>query len=490
MQLSKNRSLFTAGDAAPRVSSTLERTPARLHHHTASYRRTLALYYGLLALAALVGLGYGFFFSDLFFPGDKPPLVEQIMSTLKLAWLIPLPYALVNFYGYLRYPAVRRTPPPEPTALPVTLYFRYVTRGQNPTLSAENAHKAFHRLSETLPEGNWLVEIVSDNPLTVDDCGGRVRVICVPRAYQTAQGAKFKARALQYALEHIPAAPEDWIIHLDEETTFDGDTIRAVNHFIAVQREQVEAGMQTHPAIGQGVILYGRGEVGNWVTTLADSIRVADDYGRFRMQFERGKAFFGLHGSFVVINQGVEQMIGFDHGTDSSITEDTFFGLVAQSLGVPFRFIHAYMYERSPFTIADFIRQRRRWFGGLWLCVRTPQIPFAHRLILGLFIGMWSTSWLCVVMTIVNLLYPTGTPLWLSLLAGLSFAFNVAMYIFGYIATLYGQVGRGQFALRLLQQILLIPFFSLMEGAAVLYGLAKPPRDFFIVQKEQGAQTP
>lgn len=443
-------------------------------------------YYGLLALATLLGLGYGLIFSDVFFPNDKPAPVYLVMTLLKLAWLVPLPYALVNFYGYFRCPVFRQ-PPPTPTypPLPIRLYFRYVTRGNNPNLIQENVSAAYAILSQTLANGEWMIEVVTDIWFPLDEAvDPRVRVIVVPPAYRPPQGAKYKARALQYALEASTAHPDDWIIHLDEETRFDAQTVRAIHAFVAEQRFQLAQGEQPYPAIGQGAIMYGRGRVVNWVTTLADSIRVADDLGRFRLQFEHGKALFGLHGSFIVINHAVERLIGFDHGAAGSITEDSYFALVAQQLGIRFKFLPAFMYERSPFTIRDFIQQRRRWFGGLWLCVRAGAMSFKVRAVLGLFMLMWSLSWLCPLVTVVNLLYPTGTPLPLSLLAGLTFIYNVSMYVLGFLVTYHPQDGRRRFVQLLILQVLLIPFFSLMEGAAVIYGLIKPPAGFFIVQKE------
>jgi hypothetical protein len=84
----------------------------------------------------------------------------------------------------------------------------------------------------------------------------------------------------------------------------------------------------------QGGILYGAGEVENWITTLADSLRVADDYGKFRVQFEMNECWVGMHGSFVVAQNAVEQLTTFDHGAEGSITEDAYFALVAREMGV------------------------------------------------------------------------------------------------------------------------------------------------------------
>jgi hypothetical protein len=81
------------------------------------------------------------------------------------------------------------------------------------------------------------------------------------------------------------ALSHDWIIHLDEETHFNAHTVRAIVSHCLTNDEAVRKGEQEYGMIGQGVIVYGRGEVVNWVTTLADSVRVADDFGKFRYVF-------------------------------------------------------------------------------------------------------------------------------------------------------------------------------------------------------------
>ena len=99
-------------------------------------------------------------------------------------------------------------------------------------------------------------------------------------------------------------------------------------------------GEKRYGNIGQGVIKYGCHEnPPNYLTTLADSIRVADDFGKFRVQYELHEPLIGMHGSFVVCQTAVEAAIGFDHGISGSITEDAYFALVARAEGVKVRWI-------------------------------------------------------------------------------------------------------------------------------------------------------
>ncbi|MCP5095528.1 MAG: glycosyltransferase [Chloroflexi bacterium] len=259
----------------------------------------------------MLGVAYGYFFSEIFFESNKPEMVETIFNGFKLLWLVPLPYAVLNFYSFIRYPVFSK-PQIEPIneSFENTLYFRYITRGLNQTLVDENVTAAYALLESVLPNGGWMIEVVTDNPLSITLEGERVHTVVVPDSYRPPNGSKFKARALHYALHVSTAVAEDWIIHLDEETQFDEETVRSIHHFAKRENEAVAAGKQTTPRIGQGVILYGARQVVNWWTTFADSIRVGDDYGRFRLQFEHGKAYFGMHGSYIVVRNSIEKLIG------------------------------------------------------------------------------------------------------------------------------------------------------------------------------------
>ena len=226
-------------------------------------------------------------FSDQTFAGRSGDWFADLMLILKLTWLVPLPYVVINFYALIRYPVIAVPPVPESVpALKVQLYFRFVTRGRDPRLSVETANDARRVLEAVLPPDVWRIEVVSDNPLPVGSTDGRVRLIVVPADYRPPAGARFKARALHYALHESAATDDDWIIHLDEETRFDEETVRAIAHFVAGQAHRPQAQRR----LGQGVVLYGRHRVVNWMTTLADSLRVGDDYGRFRLQYENGSS--------------------------------------------------------------------------------------------------------------------------------------------------------------------------------------------------------
>ena len=97
-------------------------------------------------------------------------------------------------------------------------------------LVAANVHSAFAVLKESgLPRERWEVEVVCDNAMGLPErTGTEVLEVVVPSDYKCPNGGKFKARALHWgALHGSSARRHDWIIHMDEETRFDVDTVRA-----------------------------------------------------------------------------------------------------------------------------------------------------------------------------------------------------------------------------------------------------------------------
>lgn len=71
-------------------------------------------------------------------------------------------------------------------------------------------------------------------------------IVC-PKAYKSPLGkAKYKARALDYFRYHVSLGSYDWILHMDEESVCDGETIRRSMEFVRY----------TPHHFGQGIILY------------------------------------------------------------------------------------------------------------------------------------------------------------------------------------------------------------------------------------------
>ena len=121
---------------------------------------------------------------------------------------------------------------------------------------------------------------------------------------------------------------------------------------------------------------YGKGgKIVNSLNTLVDSQRTAIDITslRFALRYFNRPMFF-FKGSFVVCKHFVEKFVGFDHGLEGSIAEDAYFACTAANKGFTFDWIEGEMHETSPFTLGDFLRQRRRWNQGLYLVCMSKKL--------------------------------------------------------------------------------------------------------------------
>ena len=111
--------------------------------------------------------------------------------------------------------------------------------------------------------------------------------------------------------------------------------------------------------------------------TLADSIRVSQDLGilRYSARYFHTPVFL-FKGSFIACKHEVERIVTFDHGIEGSITEDSYFAVKAANQGYTFDWIEGEMQEKSPFSIADFFRQRKRWHQGFYFIATSKNLKW------------------------------------------------------------------------------------------------------------------
>ncbi|CAK1545847.1 unnamed protein product [Leptosia nina] len=235
------------------------------------------------------------------------------------------------------------------------LCIRVVTKGIYPTLVLENIKKNLDTCTN-IGLRNFIIEVVTDKAVNPPH-HEKLREIVVPSEYETKNGTLYKARALHYCWEEgiNKLDDSDWVVHLDEETLLTEDAVRGILNFA----------MNDNHTCGQGLITYANGEIVNWLTTFADTYRVAADMGMYRFQFKAfHKSYHGWKGSYMVLKASTEKHVSFDNGLEGSIIEDGYFAIKASSKGYSFDFIEGEMWEMSPFTVLDFMKQRKRWLQG------------------------------------------------------------------------------------------------------------------------------
>ncbi|XP_076640753.1 beta-1,4-mannosyltransferase egh [Halictus rubicundus] len=396
---------------------------------------------------------------------------------LRILTFLSLPQVLFNFVGLTIYNAF-----PDKVILkgsPLLAPFiciRVVTRGDYPLLVQKNVKRNLNKCIESGLE-NFQIEVVSDKPIGL--CPHRrIREVVVPPNYRTSSGALFKARALQYCLENSvnELVDNDWIVHLDEETLLTENSIFGILNFILDGKHQ----------FGQGLITYANEDVVNWITTLADSFRVADDMGKLRLQFTMfHKPYFSMKGSYVVTQMGAERNVSFNNGLDGSVAEDCFFAMKAFTQGYTFNFVEGEMWEKSPFTLWDFVQQRKRWLQGILLVVHSKAIPFNKKVLLGISCYSWVTLPLTTSNVILAVIYPITCPPIVNFLCAFIAAVNIYMYIFGVIKSFsLHRFGIIRFVLCICGALSTIPFNLVIENIAVIWGLFGKKHKFYVVNKQ------
>jgi len=404
-----------------------------------------------------------------------------------------LPYLLINILGLLLGHPFKKNNLEDMQTIAAKMknriFIRIVTRGTNGSLVQQTVNSAYDVL-KVLPDNKYHIEVVTDNTNNLKQ-QPQLSEIVVPKTFKCS--TKFKGRALQYALlgNNSKATNNDWIVHLDEESCFDEYTIKNIMLYTMKEEEYKAKNDNDYSRIGQGTITYGQKRVEgifsqHTINTLADSIRIADDFGRFRFQYSLQTSLFGMKGSYIVIQNSVEKRISFDHGLESSVTEDAFFALYARSKNIKFQFVNGMMYERSPFSMMDFVKQRKRWFIGLWLTCTASKIPLSSRkeMIFGML--MWTLqpiSYICILINFfMNFNYEKPDPR-----ALIGFFLNpfLFLYLMGFFLSINFRVYNIlEYITLLIFQIVFIPLFSVLEFGGVVYSFLRWDAGFFIVKKE------
>lgn len=401
-----------------------------------------------------------------------------LLYLLRMIPYLSIPFGITNILGLV----TMNTFPPPPTLQEVKakipfMCFRVVTRGLYPDLVRKNVERNV-KTCYKIGLDNFKFEVVTDNALNLPK-SALVRELVVPNDYVTKKNSLFKARALQYCNEPSVniLSNDDWVVHLDEETLLTEASTIGLANFAS----------QDHGDIGQGVISYANEEIVNWWTTLADSVRVSVDLGMMRFSFRKlGYPLMGFKGSYIIAKESVEKDVGFDFGPKGSVAEDVMFALVAWSRGYRFNFVEGEMWEKSPFTLGDYIKQRKRWFVGHMYTLLSSEIPLKCKL------GMIPTDlgWFLLVGNILNLpasfAFPIPLPLVLNVTAGSMGGLILFLFVFGSIKSFslrrYGFIKK---TLLVFATIPIIPLAACLDAAASVYGFyTRNSGGFHIVKKD------
>jgi beta-1,4-mannosyltransferase len=419
-----------------------------------------------------------FSFQRWAWPTGKQPAswFGSLWAMGSILWVVPIVPGIVGLIGLLWY----RHPNDLDDVRPIRqlVVFRIVTRGTNAEALSSTISRCRREMAAT-PLFRYLIEVVTDSEGTWALGANDLVQIVVPPNYTTKARSLFKARALQYAVENSEVPSDAWLVHLDEETHLTSSAVKGIAKMV---REEEKAGTLR---IGQGAILYHRNWEKHPFLTMADNVRTGDDFGRFHFQHRLGRTLFGLHGSFIVCRNDIAQEIGFDFGPEGSITEDAFWALVAMENGHRARWVEGYLEEQSTQSVGDFMRQRRRWFQGLWKVSIHAPVNMRYRLALLANTILWSLAPVSFLYTIAHFFLGYKVSLPVQILADVTWATFATLYLVGMKTNLdehkiHNPLKRfGWYVL----QAIFMPLFALWESAGVMLALVRPHAGFHVVKK-------
>ncbi|KAI8894758.1 glycosyl transferase family group 2-domain-containing protein [Globomyces pollinis-pini] len=460
------RKSHTAVNVISELSHALLADDNRVRTNTGNTKFVMTLL-SELWIINLICITAGVYFMNVMIPQSWNRYTDvelwNVSCYWKIAWILPLPYSLICFFGlvlpfrtpkflYDNHMTKRRLD---------NLYLLTVTKGDNrdAVYRSWDAHKHLERLHPTIR-----VHVLTDEPYEFE----KINCYTCPTSFQT-KGSKYKARALEWYRQTMKYTEHDWILHLDEESVVDDESVKRILQFIWYEHEY---------HWGQGVILYNQYNYWtNWLFTVADAIRVGDDLARFQLQYSYfHRPIFGAHGSFLLTNGAVENEVGWDLG---SLTEDYEFAMKAWSLGYKCGKVPGLIREQSPMDMIGFLKQRRRWYVGI---SRLPH--FLPKL----WAFFWSVGTLSLYGTMISivlqLIYPHDTPRWFAIMKDFSFVNFVYLYILGIVIQDIDRKLNPFLILLHIPLTFLLQFpASIMEAAAVTYGIISPPTGFDVIKK-------
>ncbi len=273
-----------------------------------------------------------------------------VFDNIWILWLIGMPIYFILAYQIIRYRKflVKKSFVP---INPKKLIFQITTIG-NMKIVQDAVHN-INRICKEVGYSNYSIFVVSEVEETFDGA----LTMTVPKDYSTTNNAKYKARALHYAVEQRDKngenTPDIWVYHLDDESMITKQGLLSVLDHIDSNREPIAEGLITYP---------NKIDVGSKIVKYLDAVRPTFCYSCCAMLQSKGKPDW-LHGSNLLLRADIEKDIGWDF--PNTCAEDSLFGYVAyKKYGGIFGWHGGVLEEQSPFTYSDFIKQRQRWIKG------------------------------------------------------------------------------------------------------------------------------
>jgi len=428
------------------------------------------------------------------FSGVRTPASElgQYFQYLTLVWLLPIPlliWVTIVYFAWFREAKFRIEPPAEvpPPAERPTVQFQVTSTGVNVETVLTTIRSVLYWTGQH-PEVGYRTEIWA----TIEEFGYRpnqerfdalaregVHVVVVPMGYRPPNGTTRKGRALQYAVEQRralgPALARTWIYHQDDETAVGEDTVLGIDEFVRRHGDE--------KALGLGIILYPQ-DADFRPSQIQEFGRTKDDLRTVYTITSPRNKMSGFHGSHYVVRADVEDATGWDVGPNM-LSEDLIFeNAVRREHGAIFHILKGFAYEKAAFSLADQLRQRRRWVQGFARAIRRERFSWGRRAVMAYSMGVWlgafmslgaiATSWIFGFTPLLPFAGGCAGFVWVSMISG---------YHKGYILHREYLPPRSTPLWRVVVNGVV---GALTDGAAPWYGLlSRRTRGFEVIQKDR-----
>jgi egghead protein (zeste-white 4 protein) len=379
-----------------------------------------------------------------------------IVSSLSFARFYA--YALIYFSKLVAKPTKRKFGTPK-------VIFQITTKGNIPIVqeTIDRIHSACQEIEYTKYE----VWVVTDASEKFENC----RSFTVPTGYSC--NAIYKARALQYAVElrkkENKNTKDIYVFHLDDESLVTSQTMCSILSFLVDNPSPISEGLIIYPLQKKEKIR---------ITHLLDTLRPFCCFECIDFM-NRGRPAY-IHGSNLLVRSDVEESVGWNNG--KTIAEDTLFAVVAKGRFGPdiFGWHGGVIEERSPHTLTDLIKQRKRWFYGLvqnlrYFTLREKLLQTARAI-------MWSSGFFSGLLSIVAFFIPQKIPYPLSILFSITALLWLLSYQIGaFLNSKY--LPRSKRILFHLLTLVSSPIIGLIECSTPILALVSRPKTFEVIRK-------
>lgn len=153
-------------------------------------------------------------------------------------------------------------------------------------------------------------------------------------------------------------------------------------------------------------------------------------------------------------------------------------------MGYSFDFIEGEMWEKSPFTIMDFIQQRKRWLQGILLIVHSRKIAFKYKVLLGVSLYAWIVLPLALSNFFIVPFFSIEMYQLLECIVHFVGAMSLYMFLFGALKSFsLKREGFLKFCFFVGCSVCVIPINACLESVAAVWGLFGRKNKFYVVQK-------